>query len=135
MSDMTVAAKVEALSQVIQYINENLKNFGCHEELINQIDLAVEEIFVNIALYAYNGGEGNALISMELYGNPPQAIIRFSDRGKPYNPTAREDPDLLLPLQERPIGGLGIFLVRKCMDSMEYEYKNGRNMLTLRKWL
>lgn len=135
MSDMAVAAKVEALSQVIQYINENLNHFGCREELINQIDLAVEEIFVNIAHYAYSGGEGDALISIELQGNPPQAIIRFSDSGKPYNPTAREAPDLLLPLQERPIGGLGIFLARKYMDSMEYEYKNGRNMLTLCKWL
>lgn len=135
MKEITVAAKVEELSRVIRFVNETLEAASCRVEMINQIDLAVEEIFVNIAYYAYSDGEGTALVGIVLQGNPPQAVICFSDQGRPYNPLARENPDLLLPLEARPIGGLGIFLARTYMDSIEYEYKNGKNRLTIRKWL
>ena len=88
-----------------------------------QIDLAVEEIFVNIANYAYR----------PVRENPLEVTLTFLDSGAPYDPLAKEDPDITLDVKDRQIGGLGIFLVKQTMDDVKYEYKNGRNILTLTK--
>ena len=96
-----------------------------------QIDIAVEEIFTNIARYAYAPGEGSAVIGV--LAEPGRAEITFSDTGMPYNPLLREDPDVTLAAEEREIGGLGIFMVKKTMDEMRYEYSTGQNLLTLVK--
>ena len=96
-----------------------------------QMDIAVEEIFVNIASYAYEGKEGPSEIIFEL--NDKVAEITFIDSGIPYDPLAKEDPDITLSAEQRQIGGLGIFMVKKSMDDMKYEYSDGKNKLTLFK--
>ena len=98
-----------------------------------QIDVAVEEIFVNIANYAYPSGEGEAVISIEADKDAKSVSILFEDQGTPYDPLKNEDPDITLSADERPIGGLGIFMVKKSMDEVSYEYKDGKNRLTISK--
>ena len=98
---------------------------------MNKIDLAIEEIFVNIAHYAYNPKVGETWISASFTDNVLTVI--FKDKGKPFNPIAKEDPDITLSAEERDIGGLGIFLTKKFMDSVDYEYKDEHNILTIRK--
>ena len=98
-----------------------------------QIDIAVEEIYVNIANYAYQSGTGQATICMETAKDSGMAIIRFINSGIPFNPMERKDPDVTLSAEERNIGGLGIYMVKKSMDDVFYEYKDGHNILTIKK--
>jgi len=98
-----------------------------------QMDVAVEEIFVNIANYAYAPGVGQARIRIEITGEPRMVQVTFIDSGVPYDPLAKPDPDVTLSAEERQIGGLGIFMVKKSMDNMLYEYKDKQNILTLQK--
>ena len=98
-----------------------------------QIELAVEEIFVNIAKYAYSPEVGRAKVRVELEQDPLKVIITFIDQGMPYDPLAKEDPDVTLSAEQRDIGGLGIFLTKQTMDDVEYEYKEGQNILTIKK--
>lgn len=100
-----------------------------------QIDVAVEELFVNIAQYAYAPGIGVATIRLEIQEDPFVVVITFIDNGIPYNPLAKEDPDITLSAEERPIGGLGIYMVKKSMDEVSYEYKDGQNILRIKKQL
>ena len=95
--------------------------------------MAIDEIFINIASYAYAPGTGDATVTMDYDAGSGMFSLTFSDSGIPYNPLLKEDPDVNLPAEERSIGGLGIFLVKKTMDDMRYEYRDGRNILTLMK--
>ena len=97
------------------------------------IGLAVEEIFVNIASYAYAPGKGKALVRVEVSGTPVRVTVTFVDGGVPYDSLAKDDPDVTLSAAEREIGGLGIFLTRQVMDDVAYEYKDGKNIMTLKK--
>ena len=99
-----------------------------------KLDIAVEEIFVNIAHYAYAPDEGEVVIELERLPLEPNIIsIKFTDWGVPYDPLAKPDPDITLGAEERQIGGLGIFIVKNTMDDMKYEYKDRHNILTIRK--
>ena len=100
-----------------------------------QIDIAVEELFVNIAHYAYGDGTGTVQIQIEITAAPLSAVITFSDSGVPYDPLKRTDPDVTLSAEERTVGGLGIYMVKKSMDSIDYEYKDGKNILRIKKEL
>ena len=100
-----------------------------------QVELAVEEIFVNIANYAYHPELGEAEVDVDAGGDPPTVTIRFLDHGKPFNPLEREDVDVTAAAESRSIGGLGILLVKKSMDDVEYSYEDGKNILTIRKKL
>ena len=100
-----------------------------------QIDVAVEEIFVNIASYAYGPETGQAEIRFRSEAETGTAEITFIDRGAPFDPLAKPDPDVTLPAEERQIGGLGIFMVKKSMDDVRYEYREAQNILTIRKKL
>ena len=100
-----------------------------------QVDIAVEELFVNIASYAYGKEEGLAVIRLDIEKDPLTVKITFEDRGVPYNPLAKEDPDITLSAEERQIGGLGIYMVKKSMDDIIYEHKDGKNILTIVKKL
>ena len=100
-----------------------------------QIEVAVEEIFVNIAQYAYAPETGDATVFAEVSGDPAVLTLRFSDGGIPYDPLARQDPDIGLPAEERDIGGLGVFMTKQFMDELHYEYRDGRNVLTMKKTL
>ncbi len=131
MERLEIVAKTDNLPQVIGFIDERLEEAGCDMRIQLQMDIAVEEIFVNIASYAYEGKEGPSEIIFEL--NDKVAEITFMDSGIPYDPLAKEDPDITLSAEQRQIGGLGIFMVKKSMDDMKYEYIDGKNKLTLFK--
>ena len=133
MKELVLEAKVENLTQVLAFIDQMLEAADCSMKVQMQIDIAVEEIFVNIASYAYETDTGQAVIKVDISGQPPIISMTFIDEGIPYNPLAKEDPDVTLAAEQRQIGGLGIFMVKKSMDDMYYEYKDGKNMLTLIK--
>ena len=98
-----------------------------------KIDIAIDEIFSNIAYYAYGDDIGEATIRVELLGEPKAVAITFIDNGAPYDPLAKDDPDTTLSIEDREIGGLGIFMVKKSMDDISYEYRDGQNILTIKK--
>ena len=135
IKEMDIEAKVENLDTVIAFVDEQLEQYDCSMKLQMQIDIAVEEIFVNIAHYAYNPEVGPATIRVEIEKEPLTVVMTFIDRGVPYDPLAKEDPDVTLKAQDRQIGGLGIFMVKKSMDNIAYEYKDGHNILTMKKQL
>ena len=130
MKEIELEAKVENLPTVLALVDEQLESVDCPMKIQMQIDVAVEEIFVNIAHYAYNPEVGNAMVRVV-----PSVDITFIDKGVPYDPLAKADPDVTLSAEERQIGGLGIFMVKKTMDDVKYEYVNGHNILTLKKGL
>ena len=133
--ELNIEALDKNLPQVLQFVDRLLELADCPVKTQMQIDLAVEEIFVNIADYAYAPATGSAVIRMEISENPGTAVITFFDRGIPYNPLEKRDPDLTLPAGERPVGGLGIFLTKKSMDEVAYRYQDGQNILTLiKRW-
>ncbi|MCR5161977.1 MAG: ATP-binding protein, partial [Lachnospiraceae bacterium] len=113
----------------------NLETVHCPEKTQMQIIVAVEEIFVNIADYAYAPEKGRAMVCVEFSGQPLTITITFLDNGIPYDPLAHQDPDVTAPAEERSIGGLGILITKKTMDEVAYEYKNGQNVLKLKKQL
>ena len=133
MKDITVDATLDNLEVVQNFVNEELENQGCSMKVMMQIEIAVEEIYVNIVHYAYNPQVGKATIRCEVTDNPMQVIIQFLDSGVPFDPMAKEDADITLSAEERSIGGLGIYMVKQSMDEVNYEYKDGKNILTIRK--
>ena len=133
MKEMEIEAKTENLESVLAFVDEQLEAEDCPPKTQIQIDIAVEEIFVNIAHYAYNPKVGSATIKVEIRRDPLSVALTFVDQGMQYDPLAREDPDVTLSADERKIGGLGIFMVKKSMDDVKYEYKDGSNILTIVK--
>ena len=131
--ELTVEAADENLAQVLTFVDEQLETQGCPPKTQLQIDVAVEEIFVNIAHYAYAPETGVATIRVETQAEPKRVMISFIDHGIPYDPLAKPDPDVTLSAEDRQIGGLGIFIVKKSMDNMRYEYQDGQNILTIMK--
>ena len=126
----------ENLEAVNNFIHEQIKPFSCQSQTLFQIDLAVEEIFVNISHYAYSPDKGTVQIdcSVEKTADAPAKLtVSFTDKGKAFNPLAKPDPDITLSVEEREIGGLGIFLTKKYMDSVLYERKDNQNILTFTK--
>ena len=133
MNELTLEAKLENLDQVLAFVDGCLEQMECSMKTQMQIDVAVEELFVNIARYAYAPGTGEAVIRFEEQREPRRVLITFIDRGVPYDPLAKPDPDVTLSAEERQIGGLGIYMVKKTMDGMSYEYRGGQNVLTICK--
>ena len=128
---LRVPALPEKLDEVTAFIDGVLEENGCPMKMQMQIDLAVEEIFVNIASYAYGGANGDAEIG--LFVENGEITMVFTDAGIAYDPLAKPDPDVTLSADDRPIGGLGIFLVKKIMDAVTYRRENGLNVLTVKK--
>ena len=133
MRELTIEARIDNLNQVMGFVDETLEEAMCPMKAQMQVDVAVEEIFVNVASYAYTPGVGNVTIRVEIPENPRTVVITFIDSGVPYDPLAKADPDVSLSAEERGIGGLGIFMVKKSMDDMVYEYENGQNILSIKK--
>ena len=133
MKELTIEAVLENVDTVIDFIDEQLAEYGCGMKEKMAIDVAADELFTNIASYAYNLEKGNVTVRVEVFEDPLTVEITFIDNGVPYNPLAKADPDTTLSVEDRPIGGLGIFIVKKSMDAVNYEYKEGRNILTIRK--
>jgi len=133
MARLDIKAETDSLDKVTEFIDEQLEAADCSMKAQMQIELAVEEIFVNIAHYAYTPNIGMAGITVETQGD--SVLITFEDSGVPYDPLAKEDPDVTLSAQDRSVGGLGIFMVKKSMDDVRYAYIDGKNILTLEKKL
>ena len=126
-----IDAKPENLSIVNQMVDDFLADKKCSFKTRSQIEIAVEEIFINIARYAYPDGKGK--VEIILNKNNDRFEMTFRDSGIPYNPLEKPDPDTTLSAAQRQIGGLGIFLVKKIMDDVTYEYRDGHNVLTITK--
>ena len=133
MSELKIEALKENLDDVLLFIDEELEKLDCPMKIQMQIDLSVEEIFINIASYAYYPNIGMTYIVFESENNGDTILISFTDNGVPYNPLEKEDPDITLTSEERQVGGLGIFLVKKNMDEVDYKYENKSNVLTMKK--
>ena len=133
MKELTVQAHKKNLLQVQAFIDEILEESDCPMATQIAIDVAVEELFMNIADYAYGDGTGKVTVQVSLNSLPVAKEITFIDSGIQYNPLAKPDPDVTLTAKERKKGGLGIFMVKNSMDDMKYEYKDGKNVLTLIK--
>ena len=131
--ELEIDASDDNLNEVQAFVDEHLTAPGCSMKALMQIAVVVEEVFVNIAHYAYAPRTGLAKVRATVSENPRIVTITFADRGKPYNPLAKPDPDLSLPASRRAIGGLGILMTKKFMDHVTYEYRNGQNILTLKK--
>ena len=131
--ELTVEAKDENLEQVLAFVDGQLEALECSPKTQMQIDVAVEEIFVNVAHYAYAPEVGSVTVQVETAPETKRVTITFIDRGVPYDPLAKPDPDVTLSAEDRQIGGLGIFMVKKSMDDMKYEYRDGQNVLTIEK--
>ncbi|MBQ9030219.1 MAG: anti-sigma factor antagonist [Parasporobacterium sp.] len=134
-AEFKTEAKKEHLPLVLAFIDQYLEGTDASSKTRNQMHLIAEEIFVNITEYAYREKPGDVILKMELSEDGMKARLTFMDQGIAYNPLEKEDPDLTLGAEERPIGGLGIYLTRKQADELSYEYKNGSNVLSVIKHL
>ena len=133
MRELTIDAVVANLEKVNEFIKNELTGIEFSKRFMMQLELVVEEIFVNIASYSYPGKTGSVTIQIEVEKNPPAVTLVFKDQGIEYNPLAQEAPDVDLALEDRNIGGLGIFLVKNYVDDLSYSYNDGSNVLTLKK--
>ncbi len=133
VKELTLEAKVENITAVTAFIDEQLEAHDCAMKAQLQIDVAVDEIFGNSAHYAYAPGTGDSTVRFEFDPDTRMACVCFIDGGVPYNPLEAEAPDTTLAAEDRAIGGLGIFLVRKTMDDVTYEWAEGKNILRLFK--
>lgn len=133
MKELTISATIENLAVVTDFVDEQLEQLDCPVKTLVQVNVAIDELFGNIANYAYNPEVGAATVRVEVTGNPLSVVITFIDNGIPYDPLAKDDPDITLGVEERQIGGLGIYMVKKTMDDISYEYKDGQNVLRIKK--
>ncbi len=133
MKELSIDAEIKNIRMVTEFIDKQLEEHNCHLKAQTQLDIAIDELFSNIARYAYAPDTGTVSIALEITENPKSVKITLIDNGVPYNPLETAEPDITLSAEERKIGGLGIYMVRKTMDEMIYEYKNGQNILSIVK--
>ena len=133
MKELTLEATVDNLPQVMSFLEEELEAAGCPMKTQMQISVSVEEIYVNIASYAYAPGTGEATVRVEFRDDPAAVCITFIDSGVPFDPLRKADPDVTLSSEERGIGGLGIYMTKKAMNERCYAYEDGKNVLTMVK--
>lgn len=134
MKRLRVTASTEQLNIVQELVHSELESVTVSEKVLTQLDIVVEEIFVNISHYAYGSKEGDAVITCEVeQGEPAKLKICFEDWGKPFNPLEKEDADITLSAEERKVGGLGIYMVKNMMDNVTYKYEKQKNVLTVWK--
>ena len=133
MKQLTIEAATENIEKVTDFVLAELDKRGCPMKAQTQIAIVIDELFGNIARYAYTPDIGDATVQLEIEENPLSVIITFIDNGVPFNPLEQKNPDVTASAEERGIGGLGIYLVKKTMNLVEYEYRNGQNVLTVKK--
>ena len=133
MINKTFPAKVEALSDVLGFVDETLESYECPMKTQTAVCVAIEEVFVNVAHYAYGEGEGDMTLGIGFDAESREITFRMTDKGTPFDPLKKPDPDITLPAEDREIGGLGIFITKKTMDTVTYAYENGENILTMTK--
>ena len=132
MKELIIEASSDNLDTVFDFVNAELESVGCPMKTVMNINLAIEEIFVNISHYAYTHSTGDVVVRLDVGS---EIVIEFEDSGKPFNPLLKDDPDISINAAEREIGGLGIFMVKKIMDAVEYRNEDSKNILTIRKGL
>ena len=126
-------AEIKDVEKVTAFVEAELDKIGCPMKAAMQINIAIDELFSNIIKYGYPNKKGPVTVKFKYHSDTKAVFIRFEDEGIPYNPLIKEDPDITLSAEERDIGGLGIFVVKKTMDDMRYKYENGKNILTIKK--
>lgn len=131
--ELRIPAEVDRLPEVLAFLEQELEAAACPMKAQMQLSVAVEEIFVNIASYAYAPDHGMAELQVALLKDPRRVSVTFRDSGRPFDPVKQQEPDLTLPAEEREIGGLGIYMTKKAVDEMVYEHREGQNVLTLIK--
>ncbi|MBQ7487189.1 MAG: ATP-binding protein [Clostridia bacterium] len=131
MEEITVQAKVENLPEVMAFIDRQLEAHDCGMKTQSLIDTAVDDLFTNISMYAYENGTGDATVRFDFDEATRTASITFADAGVVFDPLTPPDPDVNLPPRARKIGGLGLFIVRKTMDTVFYRRESGQNILTV----
>ena len=135
MNKLQFEANLELIDQMINPIISSIEENEAEPKKVYQMNLALEEILVNICKYAYSGNKGRIDIAFEISKDPKQLHVVIKDQGKEFNPLAKEDPDLDTPLEDRKIGGLGIFLVKNMVDDIKYQRTNNENVLEIIKKL
>ena len=133
MTNRTFEAKTEALSDILGFVDEMLEKYECPMKIQTAVCVAIEEVFVNVARYAYKDGDGVVILGIGFDAESRAVTFKMRDKGVPFDPLKKPDPDITLSAEERDIGGLGIFITKKTMDSVEYTYENGENILTMIK--
>ena len=133
MKKMHLEAAKKNIGKVTEFVEEEMEEAGFPMKAIMQVSVAIDEILVNIASYAYDGKQGDVTVKLDFEHGGKQLVLTFIDHGIPFDPLKAKDPDVTLPAEKRSIGGLGIFLVKKTMDGMEYRRDDGKNILTIRK--
>jgi len=128
MKELKIKAKINNLDIVQEFISKEMESAECPMKLQTQVAIVVEEVFVNIAHYAYSPEVGDTTIRINI---GDEVVIEFEDEGRPYNPLERDDPDVAAKAEEREIGGLGIFMVKNIMDTVEYRHEGTKNILTI----
>ena len=135
MRSIIVPANDEDPTPVVEFVSEELEQYDYSSRALYQIEVAIEEILVNIVSYAGLTENDGIEIRCGVFEDPLRAVVQFIDGGIPFDPLAKEDPDVTLSAADRPVGGLGVFMVKQSMDDVKYEYKDGANILTLTKSL
>lgn len=134
MADLFIAAQLENLAEIRRFMREEAEALGAGEEAICDLELAVDEASCNIVCHGYEQRQGLIQVSVERDGD--RLIVRLRDEAPLFDPTRHPLPDVTLPLEQRPLGGLGIFLIRRSVDELTYRVSpEGGNELTLIKYL
>lgn len=133
MKEITLDATASNIAVVTDFVNAELEALGCPSKARMQLDVAIDEVFGNISRYAYGSAVGRATVRLGFDEVEREVTLTFVDSGSEFNPCEAPEPDITLMLEERPIGGLGLFMVKKMMDGMAYRREDGHNILTLRK--
>lgn len=131
MAQITIPARIQYLGDLLDFLSAQMDAAGIGAAQKHAIAIVAEEVFVNISSYAYVPVEGDAIVRMDIGAD--SIALEFSDGGRQYDPLSHEDPDTTITIEERDIGGLGILIVKKMMDQVEYRYEGGRNVLSLIK--
>ena len=133
MKEITVDATIDNVQTITDFVDERLEEMNCPVKAQMQLNIVIDELCSNVARYAYSDKTGKVTVSVDTVDKPMKVWLTFTDEGVPYNPLAKEDPDITLSAEERKLGGLGIYMVKKMMDEFRYEYKDGKNVVTVCK--
>lgn len=133
MTEKNYPADDSALDDVLAFVEEELEKADCPMKTVMAITVAIEEVFVNVSHYAYPNSSGEASLSIDFDSESRLMTFVLKDSGIPFNPLAKPDPDITLSAEERQIGGLGIYMMKKTMDEVSYAYKDEKNILTMKK--
>lgn len=135
MKKLQVAQVIENLHKITEFVSADLKDRGCSPTVIRKISVVIDEVFGNIVFHGDRRGDGTVTVLEEFEENPPAIALTFIDQNAPFDPLGKADPNTRLPAGKRRIGGLGIFMVKRTVDQIDYEYKDGSNILKIKKYL